>query len=795
MINIYYQDEFCGKEIATSLSRYVRFCLDEKDTKPIELSLNSEKFLNNSEDNHILVFMNFTDDVKNWGTMLGKICKKIKEEREWKLRIIDLTWQDDFPINAAPDGAVISVNKNCSDWLTQIAIIENFETIKIKIGKEYCEKYYSSIDHGKKTVGTKNYYKYIEDIQKLIGMENLKILILEDAPQYKSDKDNIQLISTKENFDQLLDKIATDYDVAILDYDLRDFETLENGWLYMPDVLRKNSHCNIILVTSDDRIRKDIKNLDPSVRDLISERPNIRYFSRTLEPGDFKKRICQFINNVIEHKGKRAKLQKEIKDCAIKAYEEFMKTEVKKLTEKSTAKDELLDIREKEIITKEDTMKLDKITERVIENNFIISKPKIHEYEVLICTEEGGVANSLIYRLERPKFYIFSDPLDGSSAMKSWINETSIKLSPDLLKTDIPSPLYDICEIDKDSQYLIFKKSASEFTKRKDELLSLNQKEEWKQSIERLSEKICDREKKLSRYLFKDLINDNDERASWKERYGPIELNAPMISIVLAERHQVVGNVIVNLFTGDIYKSDDTGNYKSKIDPQTYTVREETWEKLRFRDFSNGSDKLFLCTLNATKYKKYVEKKKGNPQDFQFLIHFRECLQPLIPHDYDLEGSFKKREQRHDFTPGPGRILYLTEVAEKYSVRVKDDENELYSCILSSGEPLTEWVGWFAFLRHASKISAYCLRTGSGNICQHQIQRSNIKGTMMPPEVSSLFKSGMMDFEVLHTGYRGAMSNYTDSIVVFFDEDESWKRIIKRKLEDRMTEGFVRIEP
>ena len=106
---------------------------------------------------------------------------------------------------------------------------------------------------------------------------------------------------------------------------------------------------------------------------------------------------------------------------------------------------------------------------------------------------------------------------------------------------------------------------------------------------------------------------------------------------------------------------------------------------------------------------------------------------------------------------------------------------------------MTEWVGWFAFLRHTKNLTAYCLRTGDGNICQHTIQRDKIKGTMIPPEVASLFKRGMMDFEVLHTGYRDAMQNYTDSIVVFFNDDESWKRIFERKLDDRMSDTFTRI--
>jgi hypothetical protein len=165
-----------------------------------------------------------------------------------------------------------------------------------------------------------------------------------------------------------------------------------------------------------------------------------------------------------------------------------------------------------------------------------------------------------------------------------------------------------------------------------------------------------------------------------------------------------------------------------------------------------------------------------------------------VPYDYNLEKSFERRGKMHDFTPGPGRILFLTEVAEEYSANVADPhEKELYACILSSGEPLTEWVGWFAFLRHTTALSAYCLRTGMGNVCQHKIQRDNIRGTMMPPEVASLFKDGMMDFEVLHTGYRDAMQNYTDSIVVFFNNDESWKRIFERKLDDRMPDTFTRI--
>jgi hypothetical protein len=567
------------------------------------------------------------------------------------------------------------------------------------------------------------------------------------------------------------------------------FNTLENGWMYMRDIFEKNSHCDIALVTTDDKIADEINSLDPTIRDWISEKPNVKYISKTLEPQVFTRRVNEFVEDSITTRKTRAQLQKDLVACAVESYKTFLGRKVKNLTKKTSLRgEEPIRTREKEVTVKEDTMELDVIAEKAITKKFV---SKIHEYGLVLCTEEGGVANSLIFRVDRPRFYIFSDPLDGSSAMKAWINETSIDLSPDLLNVTIPTSLSGICQIDNDSQCLVFKKlSLSEFGKIKDQLHSLNASAKWQEAVHSLWDKINEREKKCE-YLFKDFINDQQEIERWEKKYGPINLNAPMISIVLAERHQVVGNVIVNLFTGDIYISDDSGNYVSRIDAETYQITKK--DRLKFRKFSDKLDKLFICTLQTKKYESFIKEKKGGPQDFQFLIHFRECLQPLIPHDYDLEKSYRKRKQRNDFTPGPGRILFLTEVAEKYSDRVEDAEKELYGCLLSSGEPLTEWVGWFAFLRYAPGISAYCLRTGSGNVCQHHIQRANIKGTMMPSEVASLFKSGMMDFEVLHTGYRSAMHNYTDSIVVFFNDDRSWKKNLVGKLDDRMLDTFTRI--
>lgn len=627
----------------------------------------------------------------------------------------------------------------------------------------------------------------IEDILSQSSMDAHQSYITEIEGEIKKRCPETEVIFskiiTKNDFDNF--NLDRNYDLAILDYDLRHFDTLQNGWMFMSDILARNRNCKIILVTTDDRINRDIKSLDPAERDMISELPNVVYISKDLKVNNFKEHIYSHVANNINALKKIPEIKDFIIDCAVESYKEFMGKTVQDLIKEVPKKEEdFTDIREKEISVKEDTLELDLITERIIRKKF---GSLIHSDNLVICTEELGIANKLIYRVHRPSFYIFSDPLDGSKALKAWINETSVSLSEDLLNVTIPSTLDDICRVE--SQALVFKES-SEFKKFKGVLSQATSSKNWQDAVNQLEKQISAKMKAT----FKDFIQTSEEIKKWESKYGPIKLNAPMISIVLAERHQVAIAVIVNLFTGDIYISDNSGNYKSKIDSEQYTIAERERKQLKFRNFSDASEKLFICTLQATKYEKYMREKKGKPQDFQFLMHFRECIQPILPYDYNLKKSFEKRKQRHDFTPGPGRILFLTEVAEKYSDGVEDNEKELYTCILSSGEPLTEWVGWFAFLRHAPRISAYCLRTGSGKACQHQIQRADIKGTMIPLEVASLFKSGMMDFEVLHTGYRGAMSNYTDSIVVFFNEDESWERVVDRKLEERMPDAFVRIE-
>lgn len=632
-------------------------------------------------------------------------------------------------------------------------------------------------------------YKYIDDIEGVLKTIETELTSKVKLPLHK--------INSQSDFNTFAGKCAgklNDFiDIAILDYDLGNFNPPRTGWPYMKDILKKNESCEIILVTTDERIKDDISKLPSSLKDMISEMPNIIYISKSHI--DFSERICSHIREIIEHIERRRELQFRIVEGAVESYKKFMSKKVAVLIKKvdktsdetgEKKEKEEEEKREKEVMSKEDTLELDVITENTIEEYF---KPLIQSYSILICTEEYGVTNKLTYRVQRPKFYIFSDPLDGSTATEDWIDSESVKLPQKLSSITIPEQLSQLCEVDYDAKLMHFKE-LSNFSKNKNVLREVDSSVEWRQIIDNIEQRMNKE--------FKDFIKDQKQIDRWEKKYGPIELNSPMISIVLAERHRVVGNVLINLLTSDMYVSNDSGNYKCKIDNGTYEPKDIS--ELSFRQFSdedkNSPSKLFICTLQAkNKYEKYINKGKGKHHEFPFLMHFRECLQHLIPHDYDLKKSFGKRRERHDFTPGPGRILFLTDVANKYSnkVGISGGEKELYSCILSSGEPITEWVGWFAFLRHTPHLSAYCLRTGNNNVCQHQIQRDRVKGTMMPHEIASLFKGKMIDFEVLHTGYRDAMQNYTDSIVVFFKDNKSWEKLVDRKLDESMWEQFVEI--
>lgn len=142
-INVYYQSDLHGKEIADSLGRYLHYCLGG-DVIKTELSMNSEIIINNPKDIHYLFFTNLYDSVKLWVAIIDKVSKEI-EYKERKLKIINLTYQKDFPIIADPSEVIISSN-SCKDWLSKI-IIEKPKKIIIKFAETYHNEIKANINH------------------------------------------------------------------------------------------------------------------------------------------------------------------------------------------------------------------------------------------------------------------------------------------------------------------------------------------------------------------------------------------------------------------------------------------------------------------------------------------------------------------------------------------------------------------------------------------------------------------------------------------------------------------------
>jgi len=145
-INIHYQTIYHGKEIADSLGRYIFYCLEENRPNMTEMSMNSHKLLDNEDDYYILCFTDLMHDILLWGSFIGKLEKKVVG-RKLKLRIIDLSRQNDFPIKTSPEQVVITTNGHCLDWLSRLTILKDAEEITLEASPDYLRNYYAAVEH------------------------------------------------------------------------------------------------------------------------------------------------------------------------------------------------------------------------------------------------------------------------------------------------------------------------------------------------------------------------------------------------------------------------------------------------------------------------------------------------------------------------------------------------------------------------------------------------------------------------------------------------------------------------
>jgi CheY-like chemotaxis protein len=558
------------------------------------------------------------------------------------------------------------------------------------------------------------------------------IIVDDDATYRKRLKKELEALKHNvcETNDEDEAKSESGADLIILD-DYKLDGTSYWGALLAP-MRTRNPDATILLVSgySDEDLAKHLSNLEGEAKELLGTDPFVQFLpKRAKEKGGNElhlQHVKLFAQEAGSHIGNRHALQQVLIESAFDASRRLGAMKLGELREPAAA------------VGKGDTLQMDIIAEKCIAEHFA---PEMHFKNVMICTEEAGVHNKLYHRVQKPAFFVFSDPFDGSSAFKALLEELSEAHKE---QKNPRRALFSIAEIARKT--------------------GINQE---------------------SRFC--DLTKSREMLAAWDKTMGYHGLNAPMVSMVLAERHRVTGAVLVNLFTRDVYVSLSTGNFwrhcprldEEDIKRLTTAIRDnsnpEGWKRLSFRGYDEVSaSRLFLGTLSA------VKRSKEPPEITCFNAHGETCLSPMMRTFLDWEASFRYRLRQHDFTPGPGRVLFLTNAPQVLEYEKISLDSNHYRCILSIGEPFTEWIGWFAFLRHAPGLAACCLRRKgeSRGHCEH---RRDLHDPMplLPQELGSVFRCGHIDIGVLSTAYGERMRSYNDTVLVHFRDDPAWRKVLE----------------
>lgn len=525
-----------------------------------------------------------------------------------------------------------------------------------------------------------------------------------------------------ENSREAYERAAKRYDFVVLDS--RD-QNDESFWKSLLLPLRRSSPAAEILLVSqwsDNELLGDIKDAGEQVEQALRIDPLVSFLPKGKDEkmSEHFKQLAEFAEKVSRQKSDGAELSRKLVSAAFDAARELRTCTLEKLREVRVASQE----------KPEGTYEMDLVTEEKIKKHL---SPEIHFRDVVICTEEAGLHNELYHRIRAPRFFVFSDPFDGSTAFR--------KFSKDVLAKD-GNPTLGLVAADAE--------------------------------------------------LMKE----------WELKHGSRSLNSPMVSIVLSERHRVLSAILINLFTNDVYLSTEGGNFFMnsaefsdedldkflKVGLGDDVGLGDGLVKFEFSEAtaatSTASEKLFLCSMNAVVR---VEEQKRHIR----YAHLETCVGLNLPAGYSWRESLDFRYKQRDFTPGPGRVLFLSDTDACRTYGRDSLEGRGYQCILSAGEPLTEWIGWFAFLRHASGFSAYCLRENKlpRGQCGHRLHDEN-PSTMLPDEIGSIFRNGYMDLAVLFTAYGRKARTYSDTILVVRDTDKSdWQLGARASLDEK----FVRI--
>jgi len=535
----------------------------------------------------------------------------------------------------------------------------------------------------------------------------LKILVIDDDELYR-----IAITRALRNSNQDWKVFETyDADKALTYPSKLDLIILDNryaGGSYWSDLLgplrETYSSASIVLVSEvpDEELAVEVDNTSENTRALLGTDPFISFQPKSVGADGLPEHVEAIVaiaQSLYSKRTAQIEIEKLLLSAMMEAATVLYATKVGDLSKPSAGK--------------ADTKVMDSIAEVAIKRHVV---PVMHKHEVVVCTEEIGSHNRLYHRVQAPEFFVFSDPLDGSSS------------------------------------FGVF------------------------------AAKLCDQG--YADLTLEEALSKPDLVELW--HCGHRGLNSPMVSIVLAERHRVTTALLFNVFFGVFYASLTSGNWRCAPEASEDggarfsnwlnlealiegNPEAKGWEQFEFRkEPSSSSEQLFLCQLSTRSKIDKGEKKPATQ-------HSEICLSPLLPATYDWRQSFTLRYKQFDFTPGPGRVLFLAELSEGREYDRANLEGRSYDAVISCGEAITEWAGWLAFLRHANNMSLYCLRDKEAPIsnCIH-FRGGRDLAPMAPSQPQSMFREGQMDFMILHSCYASGMSTYKDTLVVAFENDPSW---------------------
>lgn len=183
-MNIYYQNEFYGREVADSIGRYLKVCLNLKNIEKFEIICEkNQKVINNSNTEHLFVFTNVECNCTYWIRLVNNMLKDVEKEDIF-LNVIDLTMQRDFPMTTDTGEVISFKNYGCINWLSKVTVDYLNQKPKLKLKEDCVESWYGYVKH---KVFDHNIYSSIEDFIDSHEWYNLKDNLLEIWERVKNE--------------------------------------------------------------------------------------------------------------------------------------------------------------------------------------------------------------------------------------------------------------------------------------------------------------------------------------------------------------------------------------------------------------------------------------------------------------------------------------------------------------------------------------------------------------------------------------------------------------------------------